>query len=371
MTTDSKLASRVNHHVHIIGTGLLGASIGLGLREHGTEVTLEDISPTALDLAIDYGAGRRLTPDDKPALVIIATPPDVVGEVIAQALERFPEAYVTDVTSVKLAPYRQLLDRGINLDRYVGSHPMAGRERGSAVMARADMFVGRPWVICRDAKTPAAALAAVESVALQLGATPTEWDPAQHDQAVALVSHVPQLTASLLAAQLNRAAEQHIALAGGGIRDTTRIADSDPQLWVQILGANSEAVAAILRQLRSDLDDAITALSDTDAQGAKKTIAALLTAGNAGVRRLPGKHGSAARFTSFTVIVDDTPGQLARLLTDLGELQINMEDLRLEHSPGAQIGFAEVSVLPEVTASAVNGLQELGWRILDWSRDEQ
>lgn len=364
-TTANRLASRVSGQVHIIGAGLLGASIGLGLRERGIDVTLEDVSPTTALLACDYGAGRlRGEGDPAPDLVIVATPPDVVADVVQRALETYPTAVVTDVASIKLAPFETLKNRGVDLRNYVGSHPMAGRERGGAIMARADLFAARPWVICRDEQTPGEALSLIESVALELGATPIEMTPEQHDAAVGLVSHVPQTVASLLAARLVEANERHIGLAGQGLRDTTRIAASDPELWVQILSANSAPVIEVLQSLQRDLTTFVEALSDPSKPGARRTIADLLATGNRGVARIPGKHGSSDRFTMLTVLVDDKPGQLAALLTELGDLGINMEDLRLEHSPGAQIGFAEIAVLPEVAERAVSDLRERGWRTL-------
>ncbi|SDQ21288.1 prephenate dehydrogenase [Leucobacter chromiiresistens] len=359
------LVARSRGPVHIIGAGLLGASVGLGLRERGVDVTLEDLSPTTVALAADYGAGRvRSAGDDAPALVVIATPPDVTADVVERALRTYPQAVVTDVASVKLAPYAVLVRRGIDLSRYVGSHPMAGRERGGAIMARADLFVGRPWVICRDGETPAEALALVEAVALDLGGVLIEMTPEEHDRSVGLVSHLPQVVSSLLAARLVPASDQAIGLAGGGLRDTTRVASSDPELWVQILGANSAPVVELLDAFAADVAAFADALRDPARTGARRRIADLLSAGNNGVSRIPGKHGSSERFTQITVLIDDSPGQLAKLLTELGELGINMEDLRLEHSPGAQIGFAEIAVLPEVAERAVADLVERGWRTL-------
>ncbi|MCA0379446.1 MAG: prephenate dehydrogenase [Actinobacteria bacterium] len=363
--TANGLASRVSGQVHIIGAGLLGASIGLALRQRGIDVTLEDVSPTTVALAADYGAGRaRAAGDPAPNLVIVATPPDVVADVVERALATYPDAVVTDVASIKLAPFEALSARGVDLTNYVGSHPMAGRERGGAIMARADLFAARPWVICRDEETPAAALSLVEAVALELGATPLEMTPQQHDAAVGLVSHLPQTVSSLLAARLLDANEQHIGLAGQGLRDTTRIASSDPELWVQILSANRLPVIEGLEALQADLTLLLEALRDPEQQGARRRIADLLAAGNRGVARIPGKHGGSERFVTLTVLIDDRPGQLAALLTELGELGINMEDLRLEHSPGAQIGFAEIAVLPEVAERAISDLKERGWRTL-------
>ncbi|WP_336652180.1 MULTISPECIES: prephenate dehydrogenase [unclassified Leucobacter] len=361
----NELQARTRGTVHIIGAGLLGASVGLGLREHGVDVTLEDLSPTTVALAADYGAGRVRTAEDQaPALVVVATPPDVTADVVERALAEYPSSVVTDVASVKLAPFLELTRRGIDLTNYVGSHPMAGRERGGAIMARADLFTARPWVVCRDRDTPAEALALVEAVALDLGAVLIEMTPEEHDRSVGLVSHLPQVMSSLLAARLVPATEQAIGLAGAGLRDTTRIASSDPELWVQILGANREPVVELLDALAADISSFTQALRDPAQAGAKRRIADLLAAGNRGVARIPGKHGSSERFTTLTVLVDDRPGQIARLLTELGELGINMEDLRLEHSPGAQIGFAEIAVLPEVAERAIEGLAERGWRTL-------
>ena len=363
--SNGALAARVRGSVHVIGAGLLGASVGLGLRERGVDVTLEDQSPTTVALAADYGAGRvRTSEDPEPTLVVVATPPDVTADVVQRALAQYPGAVVTDVASVKLAPYLELVRRGVDLTNYVGSHPMAGRERGGAIMARADLFVARPWVVCRDHETPAEALAIVEAVALDLGATLIEMTPEEHDRSVGLVSHLPQVVSSLLAARLIPATEQAIGLAGAGLRDTTRVASSDPELWVQILGANRGPVVELLDAFARDLAGFADALRDPAQTGARRKIADLLSAGNNGVARIPGKHGSSERFTPITVLIDDTPGQLGRLLTELGELGINMEDLRLEHSPGAQIGFAEIAVLPEVAERAVTDLVARGWRTL-------
>ena len=349
--------------VRIVGTGLLGTSIGLALRERGVDVILDDISPAGLDLAIDYGAGRHAAPGDEPELVIVCVPPDVTARVVAAELAAHPAAIVTDVASVKVAPLDELRAAGADISRYIGSHPMAGRERSGAISARADLFIGRPWVIAGHDGITYRRAAAVEQLALDLGALPIEMAAAEHDRNVALVSHVPQLVSTQLARRLGGATDSAVSLAGQGLRDTTRIASSDPELWVQILGANSAPVAEILRALRTDLDAVLVALDDPTAPGARRTLAETLAGGNAGVARIPGKHGQASHFSQIVVKVDDKPGELARLLTDIGEAGVNMEDLRLEHSPGAQIGLAEISVLPEVEERLAGELESRGWKI--------
>ncbi|WP_051191801.1 prephenate dehydrogenase [Microbacterium luticocti] len=368
-TVPARGPARTSGTVRIVGTGLLGASIGHALTALGVDVALFDTSPAQQRLAVDYGAGRPARADDAPRLVVVAVPPDVTADVVAHELAAHPDAVVTDVASVKFEPLRALRDRGVDLTHYIGSHPLAGRERGGAISARADIFVGRPWVVCRDDETSPADLAVVEGLALDVGATPIEMDPAEHDRSVALVSHVPQLVASLLAGRFVTAPEGALRLAGQGVRDTTRIAASAPELWVQILGANATPVVDVLDDLAADLAGVADALRAPDAPGARRTVADTIRRGNEGVERLPGKHGQNRRFAQVVVMVDDTPGQLGRLFGELGELDVNVEDLRLEHSPGAQFGLAEISVVPGAVRRTVDGLTARGWRIASTSDD--
>jgi len=354
---------RLEGPVRIVGAGLLGASIGLALQAKGVDVSLADSSPSNLNLAIDYGAGRAAQPGDEPQVIVVCVPPDVTATIVAAELAAYPNAIVTDVASVKLAPLAELTALGADVSRYIGSHPMAGRERGGAVSARADLFIGRPWVLAGHNGISYRTAGPVEDLALDLGAIPIEMDVAAHDESVALVSHVPQVIASLLASRLRGATDSAVGLAGQGLRDTTRIASSAPELWVQILAANAAPVSDILTAFKADLEGVISALDDVSATGSRRAIAEALAGGNAGVARIPGKHGQAKHFSQITVIVNDKPGELARLLTEIGELGVNMEDLRLEHSPKAQIGLAEISVVPEAEESLVRELEARGWKI--------
>jgi prephenate dehydrogenase len=358
-------AARTTGQVRVVGTGLLGTSIGLGLRALGLDVVLANRSPAALRLAIDYGAGRAAAEGDDPAIVVVAVSPDSTADLVATELAAYPNALVTDVASVKAGILADLETRGADVARYLGSHPMAGRERGGAMSARADIFLGRPWVITPHARSTDAQVFALENLAVDLGSVPVRMSPEEHDRGVAVISHVPQVVSSLLAARLIDAADAVPALAGQGLRDTTRIAGSDPELWIQILGQNAGPVNEVLRSFRDDLDAVIAALRDPDAPGAPSSIASTLTRGNTGVARIPGKHGRDQRFTLLVVKVADRPGELARLLTEIGEEDVNMEDLRLEHSPGAQLGFAEIAVLPEKAHTLAAALVARGWSLAE------
>ena len=359
--------------VRIVGTGLLGASIGLALRALGVDVVLADPSRTTVLLARDVGAGRLPAPDDAlPRLVVVAAPPDVTGEVVVAELAANPQAVVTDVASVKGAVIAALRAAGADLTRYVGSHPMAGSERSGPTAARPDLFTGRPWVVVGTERSTGEAVLVVRNLVTDLGATPVLLDAGLHDEAVAVVSHVPQIAASLVAARLRDADPAALDLAGQGLRDVTRIAAGDPALWTSILAANADAVLPVLQALRADLDEVIDALGQVAAAaraegvggGALGVLAATIAAGNAGVSRIPGKHGGVRRaYDVVTVLVPDRPGELARLLTDMGVAGINLEELAIEHAPRQPVGLASIAVLRGLGSELETELTARGWRV--------
>ena len=350
--------------VRIVGAGLLGTSIGLALNKLGVSVALEDSSPANLKLAVDYGAGVASTAGDQPAVIVVCVPPDVTARVVADELAAFPNAIVTDVASVKSQVLDELQAAGADLSRYVGSHPMAGRERGGAISGRADLFVGRPWVISATEQSSAKSIAAIEDLAIDLGAAPLKVSAGEHDRAVALVSHVPQLVSSLLAARLVEAEGSDVSLAGQGLRDTTRIAASDPKLWIQILAANSAQVAPVLKAFEADVHAVVEALEQIDQSGSLAKVSRALEAGNRGVERIPGKHGTKqAAYAQVVVMIADTPGELGRLFNEVGEIGVNIEELKLEHSPSAPVGLVELYVLPAVEQKLIADLEARGWKI--------
>ena len=373
MTLDPAAALELGA-VRVVGTGLLGASVGLGLSASGARVLLADVSPTALALARDLGAGRPDAGTERVDVVVVAAPPDVTAAVVAEELKAHPDAVVTDVASVKAGVLRALRGAGADLTRYVGSHPMAGRERSGAVAARGDLFLGRPWVVSPTPDGDPAASTAVRRLALALGAVPVVLGADEHDDAVALVSHVPQVAASLVAARLRHAPDHAVALAGQGLRDVTRIAGSDPALWAQILAANAAPVARVLRELRDDLDGVLAALEAlagepaggaTPAVGARGAVARAVADGNLGRERIPGKHGGVpARYTVVTVVIPDEPGALGRVFADIAAAGTNVEELALEHAPGRAVGLLEVSVLPAAREHLEEALTASGWHVV-------
>lgn len=375
--------------VRIIGVGLIGGSLGLALSQRGMRVQLADTSPSALALARDLGVGELISAGDHshddaasgaghgeetpatPRLIVVATPPDVTAEVVVDQLKKHRDAIVTDVASVKAEIGDEVIARAADdARRYVGSHPMAGRELSGVLAADAQLFVGRPWVIV-PGEASKDAIRTVRELILEVGALPATMSAADHDAAVALISHLPQITASLTAARLRGASEQALSLAGQGLRDVTRIANSDPRLWASIIAGNAAQVRRVLTELRDDLDALSDALGEVrpgvtgpDAKpGVLGAIATVVGAGNQGVARIPGKHGGAQRtYYGLTVLVPDKPGELARLFADVGSMGINIEDLYLEHAQGQAAGLARLLVAPASGEKLKNDLHRRGWR---------
>jgi prephenate dehydrogenase len=356
--------------VLIRGTGLIGTSLGIALSRKGYAVSLADPSPTAERLARDLGAGRLAEPSDPaPDLVVVAAPPDVVANVVIESLSRWPQAVVTDVASVKEAVAEAVTASGADTSRYVGCHPMAGRERSGAGHARGDLFEGRGWVVVPTNASNEAAVTAVTELAHAVGSAVSVMSARDHDAAVAVVSHLPQVAASLVASQLRTLDEGALALSGQGVRDVTRIAASDPQMWTQILSGNAEAVHDVLARVHTDLGelvDALRALAHGAGLGRLEVLHRTLSQGNAGRARIPGKHGAApAAYQTVTVLIPDSPGALARLLADIGGAGVNLEDMRLDHGIGAPFGLAEILVVPDAVERLHAVLAEKGWGVHD------
>lgn len=367
--------------VHIVGTGLIGTSAGIALSRAGYDVTLHDPSPTAAGLARDLGAGRLAPPVGSsdpvadvgavPDVVVVAAPPDVAGSVVVESLRRWPSATVTDVASVKVAILDhvsgQLSDDLPALSRYVGSHPMAGRERSGTVSARGDLFDGRAWVVVPHPGSSPESVAMVTGVATATGATVRVMDAHAHDVAVAAVSHVPQVLSSLVAGQLRHVDQSALSLAGQGLRDVTRVAASDPGLWTQILAGNAGAVRTSLESVHAELGELIGALRSLESDrrdGALEVIARTIGDGNTGQLAIPGKHGAPpTAYTVVSVLVPDRPGMIGRLLTDVGEADINLEDLHLEHGLGQPFGIAELAVLPAAADPLRTALVAKDWQL--------
>ncbi|GAA1729327.1 prephenate dehydrogenase [Aeromicrobium alkaliterrae] len=343
----------------VVGCGLIGTSVALALTARGVDVHLRDAVPGVAEVASSIGAGS-VEPVTDPDLVVVAVPPTVVPATVLSALQEFPHAVVTDVASVK-RPVAAAVAGTPGAERFVGGHPMAGTERSGPTAGSALLFEGRPWAVVPLPESTPEAVALVTAVVSALEAVPTSFAPDEHDEAVALVSHVPHLVSVLTAGLLASAPRAHIDLAGPGLRDVTRIAGSATGMWLQILDSNSAAVTTLLQSLRGDLDRVLDALG---AGGDVLTgrLSDVLDAGRAGTQRIPGKHGEVrTESASVFVPVEDRPGVLSQLMSDIGESGVNIEDFRIDHEYGRPVGLAQVEVAADRADHLTSSLTARGW----------
>ncbi|MFM9447791.1 prephenate dehydrogenase [Streptomyces acidiscabies] len=354
----------------VIGTGLIGTSVAMALVQRGVVVHLADHDPEQARTAAALGAGTDEAPDGAVDLAVVAAPPAHVARVLADAMRRGVAYGYLDVASVKGGPRRELEAAGVDLSRYLGTHPMSGREKSGPLAASAELFEGRPWVLTPTRDTETEVLNLALELVSHCRAVPVVMDADAHDRAVALVSHMPHIVASLVAARLEHAEESAVRLSGGGIRDVTRIAGSDPRMWIDILSANPGPVAELLSDVAADLDETVRALravESGDPDQLKVGVAGIedvLRRGNAGQVRVPGKHGAAHRvYEVVAVLIDDQPGQLARIFADAGRAGVNVEDVRIEHATGQQAGLVQLMVEPKAAPVLSAALRERGWGV--------
>lgn len=346
----------------VIGTGLIGASVGCALTKAGVQVHLRDRTLSHARVAESRGAGTVAAPEAAAVdLVVVAVPPLALAGVIEDALATYPRAVVTDVGSVKSGVLDELHGRRADLTRYVGSHPMAGSHHHGPTMARGDLFEDRTWVVTPHQDSSERAVATVHQLVTICHANPEEMESTDHDAAVARVSHLPHLVAVLMAGHLTTVPQSHLSLAGPGLRDVTRVAASDPLLWEQILSANATAVLAELYVISEELDGVISAVGSAPLQPGLRHQ---LERGVEGTRRIPGKHGAApVSYIQVVVEIPDAPGALARLFADVADAGVNIEDVSIEHDPVREVGNLALSVTPDQEDSLSVAMRARGWDV--------
>jgi prephenate dehydrogenase len=337
--------------VAISGTGLIGASIGLGLARAGWTVTGWDPDRTVLAAAQEIGAIHHAVGSFEALgagdleLVVMAGPPSAVIEQVA-AMET--EALVIDVAGVKSAVLGAARPA-----RFVGTHPMAGREITGPQGASPSLFRGATWVVVTDRATEGDLLT-VEATLEELGARPLRMSAAEHDAAVAMISHLPQVLATAL---VNEAADRINALdlAAGSFRDLTRVAASDPAIWVELLAMNSKDVIGAIEDFRGRLGRVVDALQGGDAD----VVRSFLTRGQE-IRRTLAPGSAPVR-----VALADEPGELARVGRALGSSSVDVRDLQLRHAPHGGGGVLTVSVRPGEVETLSTALRDEGLLVLD------
>jgi prephenate dehydrogenase len=182
----------------------------------------------------------------------------------------------------------------------------------------------------------------------------------EHDEIVAKISHLPQILSSALAGQLIDIAENKLNLAGQGLRDITRLAQADSNLWSQILLSNNQALTPVLERLINDLQ----ILQKSIAANNSATTKDFLSRGKAGKDKIPGKHGAKAReYEYLPVVIDDKPGELARIFNECAKIAVNIEDLSIEHSPGQETGLITLALSSTDCQKLSDHLNSVGFKV--------
>lgn len=326
----------------IVGTGLIGGSIGLGLRRAGGgHVVGYDADPFKAEQAVGCGALDEVARDlsvgmAEGDIIVVATPVGQILDVVKAASKGARAgAIVTDVGSTKATIVRGA-ERLLGPERpFVGGHPMAGSEGEGISAAREDLFDGALWILTPTDRTDSDAYRRINSLAGSLGAKTLALDPSEHDGLVARVSHLPYAVGTALMALAGEGGDPRVfRAAAGSFRDITRTAGSNPRIWHDILATNATAVASELAGLIVKLDSFRTALAGGDLD----EVDSLISSARAARRRLPLKgEREPAEPVSVEVHIPDRAGVLADVTTTIGEGGINIEDVWMEHTPAGGI----------------------------------
>jgi len=335
----------------ILGTGLIGASVGAGLSSRGWHVAGWDPVAAALNEAREMGAVVETVSDPLTAarefdLVVLCGPAAAIIETLG-CLET--DALVTDVAGVKSPVVRAAR----HLPRFVGGHPMAGRESSGPGAATAAMFRGAAWILTEDGADESD-LKAMEETVEELGAYPVRMSAAAHDAAVAAVSHLPQVVASALV-NLVASDETALSLAAGGFRDVTRIALSEPGWWTDILTENREPLSRLLRRLSDELEQWAARVETADRSGVARRLE---TARDT-------RKSLAPPVAAVKVLLEDRPGEIARVGHALAEAEVDVRDLQLRHATQGGGGVLTLSVKPGQEERLASELRREGFRLVD------
>jgi prephenate dehydrogenase len=343
----------------IFGTGLMGASIGMALRERGWRVGGVDTADGVAARAVELGALDDEGIDHQADLVVVATPVHAAPQIIAGIMgstDWKPGVVVTDVGSVK-GPLVSAIDH----PSFVGGHPMAGSEQVGVEGASGDLFVGATWVLTPTAVTDPAAYALLRSVLADLGANVVALDPARHDALVAVVSHVPHLTAATLMDLAAGMGQEHAALlqlAAGGFRDMTRIAAGQPSIWPDICDDNAEAIVSTLDLLI----DALGAMRRRVAERDHESLLEILGRAASARRTLSERAPQPEELVEVRIPVPDRTGAIAEVTVLAAELGINIVDLEIAHSVEGDRGVLVLVVDTLSAPTLLATLSDRGYR---------
>ena len=350
----------------VLGTGLIGGSVALALRKAGTYVVGFDEDPDTARGALDRGAVDELA--DSPAaavagasLVVLCMPVDRMPEALRALEPAVPaDAVVTDVGSAKEVVVAE--GEAVFGPRFLGGHPMAGSERHGIDAADAHLFEGAWWILTPTDDTGSTAYRTVNRMVGAVGANGFALPPRDHDRLVARLSHVPQLTASSLVDVVVGEADRDalLGLAGPGFRDVTRIAASDPGMWISILKANRRSVLEALDTTGARLEEVRRQIE----AGEWDRLTTFLADARRARLELFARPDLSGEPIGLTMVVPDRPGVLAQVTTAAADLSANIEDLRIVHSTEGGRGRLELIVTGRDASQRLSdALEGLGYHV--------
>jgi prephenate dehydrogenase len=339
----------------VVGTGLIGGSLGLALRRRGWVVTGTDVDASHASRALELGALDGVGYDAAADVVFVATP---AGSIVDQAQRALGGgAVVTDVAGVKDAIVAEVAH-----PRFVGGHPMAGSEQEGVDGADADLFVGATWVLTPTEVTDPGAYALIAGVVGLLGATAVALPPRRHDDLVAMVSHVPHLTATSLMNLAANASVEHgtlLRLAAGGFRDMTRIAAGHPGIWPDICVDNREGILEAL----DGLTEALAHVRKLVVDGNREGLLTWLESARQARVNLPTAGLPAGESVELRIPVPDRPGVFAEVTTLLGEMGVNIYDMEIAHSVEGDRGVLVLVIAASALGRVRAALNERQFRV--------
>jgi prephenate dehydrogenase len=343
----------------VVGTGLIGGSIALALRQRGWHVSGLDADGERMAEALEAGVIDEAGDDLEAQVVFVATPATVVAEVVGRILgtpERRADAVVTDVSGVKTA-----IVEAADHPRFIGGHPMAGSEQVGLRGADPDLFEGAVWVLTPTAETDLTAFTRLQSVVGELGADVLVLSASDHDRLVAVVSHVPHLVAATLMNAAATGAEQDgalLRLAAGGFRDMTRVAAGHPGIWPDICEENAGPIVDALEALVREL----TAMRDRVAGRDRESLLGVLQRASAARRNLPARIVRPDNLSELRIPVPDRQGVLAEITALAAQSGISIYDIEIAHSAEGPRGVLILVVDTAEAATLSDAVEASGYR---------
>ena len=343
--------------VRIVGAGLIGTSVGLRLKAGGSLVEIIDINSSAMKLAADLVKSEAIT---EPDLIIITVPISANAKMVIEQLNNNPRSIVCDFASVKSDLLLKVKELSANSHNFISLHPMAGREINGAENARADLFEGRAWIGITDSFSDAKNKEIAQNLVQMCGGTLYWLSSKEHDDLVAKISHLPQILSTVIAGSLENMSNENLNLAGQGLRDLTRLASADALLWSQIFTENHGSITPVIDLVIAHLQDVKQSIASKNSD----ELIDFLNKGNRGKNKIPGKHGAKHRDYSYLpIVIDDKPGELARIFNECAKVSVNIEDLSIEHSPGQETGLITLALSNDDCNKLSKHLENLGFKV--------